>query len=167
MTLTRYLEERLIRFDVIPHQETFEAQRMAHTLHIPGRNIAKTVLLKADHGFAYFVAVLPATRRIDLQQVSRTLGGSLVEVATEAEIAERCPECETGALPPFGSRYGLRTLVDESIANNEWMMFESETHREAIRMRFEDFRQLEQPITGRFAVEHQAELEAVDPQEAR
>ncbi len=99
------------------HEDTFDSQHLAEAVHVSGRQVAKTVLLRMDHGYQYAVAILPATHLIDLEAVGRLLGGARMELATEYEIAQRCPDCETGVLPPFGSVYGLETLLDESLRN--------------------------------------------------
>ena len=153
MKVREYLSDERVPFDVVYHHDTYDAQRMAETLHVPGSEVAKTVLLRADHGYAYIVAVLPATKRIDFAKAAKVLGGSHLELATEMEIAEHCPDCELGALPPFGSEYGMKTIVDMSLIGDEEIYFEGDSHHESIRMRFEDYRRLEQPIVASFAVE--------------
>jgi Ala-tRNA(Pro) deacylase len=113
--------------------------------------VAKTVLLRADHDYRYIVAVLPATHRIDFDRLSEFLGGTNVALATEEEIAERCPDCEFGVLPPFGSHYGAETIVDEALSKDEYISFEGESHTEAIRMKYSDFYDYEHPLVARFA----------------
>jgi Ala-tRNA(Pro) deacylase len=120
-------------------------------LHVRGEEVGKTVLLKADHGYAFVVAVLPATRRVDINRLSHALGGSRLEVATETDISQHCPDCELGVLPPFGSQYGMQTVVDASMSHHHDILFEGNTHHEAIRMRFADFRKLEEPLIADFA----------------
>ncbi len=156
MNIKQFLTEHGVEFEAIRHRDTYSAQRMAQELHVPGRDVAKTVLLRANHGYRYFVAVLPATRRIDLEMASAALGGGKVELATEIEVGERCPDCEFGALPPFGSQYDLSTLVDASLADEETIVFEGNTHGEAIRMRFADYRHIEEPLVVQFTREADA-----------
>ena len=151
MNVAELLQEKEVQYDVIPHRDTYDAQRMAQTLHVSGREVAKTVLLRVDAGYLHCVAVLPAHKTVDLDEVSKLLGGSKVELAPEIEISQHCPDCELGALPPFGSQYGMKTLVDESLTNDKEIVFEGNTHHEAIRMQFEDFRKVEQPQIGSFA----------------
>ena len=79
------------------------------------------------------------------------LDGCKLELATEAEIAKHCPDCEIGALPPFGSQYDMKTMVDDRLSEDVEIVFEANTHAEAVRMKFDDYRGLEQPIVGRFA----------------
>jgi len=149
MDIQKFLGEKQVVFNLLPHRESFDAQRMAQTLHVPGREVAKTVLLRADRGYAYFVAVVPAPEHIDLPRVAELLGGSQVELASEEELAARCPDCECGVLPPFGSEYGMQTLLDSQLLDDEEIVFEGNTHHEAIRMKMADFRRLEQPLEGR------------------
>ncbi|HTQ39058.1 MAG TPA: YbaK/EbsC family protein [Pirellulales bacterium] len=151
MKLQDYLHDRQVNFDVLPHEDTFDSQHLAEAVHVSGRQVAKTVLLRMDHGYQYAVAILPATHLIDLEAVSKLLGGSRVELATEYEIAQRCPDCEMGVLPPFGTMYGLETVMDETLRHAEQIVFEANTHQEAIRMAGEDFMKLENPLVGSFA----------------
>ena len=151
MRIDQFLSNRGVSYDLIPHRDTYGAQRLASLLHVSGREVAKTVLLRADQGYAYFVAVLPAHKKIDFEMLSRAIGGSRIEMATEFEIADHCPDCEIAALPPFGSQYGMRTIVDRSLVDDEEIVFEGNNHREAFRMTFEDFRDIEQPLVATFA----------------
>lgn len=153
MNVEQFLAGQCVQYDVIPHRSTFDAQRMAQTLHVPGCQIGKTVLLRADSGDAYIVAVLPATKSIDFSKASKALGGSKIELASEAEMAEHCPDCEIGVLPPFGSHLGMTTLVDKSLVEDEEIVFEGNRHDEAIRMKLVDFRRIEEPLVVSFATE--------------
>jgi Ala-tRNA(Pro) deacylase len=150
MNIADFLQQEKVKFDLIPHRDTYNAQSMAQTLHVSGHHVAKTVLLRADGGKAYVVAVLAASRSIDLELASQLLGGRKLELATEQEVAEHCPDCELGALPPFGSYYGMMTMVDAGLDEDEEILFEGNTHHESIRMKFQDFRQIEQPVVGHF-----------------
>jgi Ala-tRNA(Pro) deacylase len=138
----------------VAHQPSFSAQRLAQRLHVPGRAVAKSVLLRVvvDHQRRFVVAVLPATKQIDLRRAGNVAGGA-AELATEFDIAAQCPDCDFGVLPPFGSRYDMKTIVDSSLAEDEEIWFEGNTHSEAVRMKFEDFRKLEEPLIASFAVE--------------
>jgi Ala-tRNA(Pro) deacylase len=146
MNVTEFLTRQHVTFDTLDHPAAYDAQHLAQVLHVPGREVAKTVLLKANGGYRFFVAVLPATKRIDFTKASAVLGGSKLELATELEVADHCPDCECGVLPPFGSQYGMLTLVDENLTKDTEIVFEGNTHRDAIRMKFEDFRRIEEPL---------------------
>jgi len=151
MNVASFLQERNCRFERMSHQPTYSAQRLAHELHVTGREVAKTVLLRANGGDQYVVAVLPASKAIDLDEASKLLGKGQVQLATETEVANHCLDCEFGVLPPFGTRYGMKTIVDTSLADDEQIVFEGNTHDEAVRMAFDDFVQLEDPLIAPFA----------------
>lgn len=153
MDITALLDERGVRYEKIEHRATYGAQRLAHELHIPGREVAKTVLLRANHGYEYLLAILPAEREIDFEKLSKALGGSKLELATEIEIAERFPDCEIGALPPFGSQYNTQSVMDESLLSDEQIVFEGTSHKEAIRMKTSDYLKVEEPLIIPFAKE--------------
>jgi Ala-tRNA(Pro) deacylase len=151
MKVDKFLEKGHYQFERRQHAPAYSAQRLAHELHVSGREVAKTVLLRANGGYDFVVAVLPASKAIDLEKASKLLGGAKLQLATEIEIAEHCPDCDFGVLPPFGARYGMKTIVDSALAVDEYIWFEGNTHDEAIRMKFEDFRRLEQPLVAPFA----------------
>ena len=153
MNVAAFLERGHYKFERVPHPATYSAQRLAHELHVSGREVAKTVLLRVDGGYEFAVAVLPASKKIDFKRASKLLGGAKLELATEFEISEHCPDCDFGVLPPFGSRYGMKTIVDSKLADDEYIWFEGNTHEEAIRMKFKDYSRLEQPLVAPFSVE--------------
>ena len=132
MRLDELLTSRHIPFERLPHRPAYTANRMAQALHVRGKDVAKTVLLRTSHG--HVLAVLPATHAVDLEQLRRDLGEERVELAPEEEMDRLFPDCERGAIPPFGSVYHLPTLVDESLAEDEQIVFEAHNHKEAIRM---------------------------------
>jgi Ala-tRNA(Pro) deacylase len=149
MKLDDFLTSRQIPFERLHHRPVYTANRMAQALHVPGREVAKTVLLRTGNGYA--LAVLPATHQVDLDQVREDLGTDNVAMATEAEMDQLFPDCERGAVPPFGSLYDLPTVVDESLADDESIVFDANTHEDAIRMAYRDFEALEHPRRGHFA----------------
>jgi Ala-tRNA(Pro) deacylase len=149
MNLDDFLNSRRVPFEHLHHRPAYAANRMAQALHVPGRDVAKTVLLRTEHG--YVVAVLPATHHVDLAEVRRELGVERVEMASEAEMDRLFPDCERGAVPPFGSLYHLETLVDESLTADERIVFDAQSHEDAIRMTYRDYESLEHPRKGHFA----------------
>ncbi len=155
MNIKAFLSSRHIDFKVYQHDETADSQHLAQSLHVPGSNVAKTVLLRANGGFKYLLIVLPAAEQLDLAKVSKAIGGAQVRLATELEIADRCPDCELGILPPFGSRINADTLVDESLGKHDDIFFQGDSHREAIRLRYRDFCQLEHPLIVSVTKPHQ------------
>ena len=151
MNVINFLTQHSTAFDVIEHPPAYDAQRMAQAVHTAGKEVAKTVLLRADHGYKYIVALLPAPLHVNLSKVSSSLGGSEIELATEADLSQHCPDCETGALPPFGSQYDMQTIVDDSLTKDEYIVFEGNTHQESIRMKYESFARIEEPLVMSFA----------------
>lgn len=143
MNVQQYLSQSGRPFQVIEHPMTYTAQAVAQAVHVPGEEVAKTVVLKA--GDRYVMAVLPATRHVDFDKAKAAFQFGAVMLADEAEFARLFPDCERGALPPFGSKYGLTTFVDEELTRDVEIVFEGNTHHEAIRMRFDDYAALEHP----------------------
>ncbi len=148
MNIPDFLEKQKFTFRRMPHNAAFSSERMAHELHVPGKAVAKTILLRANGGSHYIVAVLPSHKKLDLDRAAKLLGGTKLRVAKKQEVTEHCPDCEYGILPPFGSRYAMRTIADLSLAENEEIVFEGNTHQEAICMKFADFRRLEEPLVA-------------------
>lgn len=144
MNITRFLDQHGISYHLVHHEETFDAQHMAQSLHVPGRNVAKTIMVRTNDGFKHVVLVLPATKRVDLECVFKALGAD-VELATELEMLKQCPGCEFGVVPIFGSQFGMETIVDESLAKQDEIVFQGDTHEEAVRMKYSDFCGLEHP----------------------
>lgn len=149
MRLDDFLTRQRIPHTRLPHSTAYTANRIAQTLHVPGKEIAKTVLVRTDHG--HVLAVLPATHQVDLELLRQELGEEHAWLATEGEIETVFTDCERGAMPPFGSLYDLPTVVDETLADDDEIVFESASHQEAIRMRYADFLAAEHPRIGHFA----------------
>ncbi len=149
MRLDDLLISRHISYQRLPHRRTYTANRMAQALHVKGREVAKTVLLKTGNG--PLLAVLPATHHIDLEQLRDDLGDARVELASEEEMERLFPDCERGAVPPFGSLYQVPTLMDDSLADDESIVFEGPDHEQAIRMSLQDYEAIENPRRGHFA----------------
>jgi Ala-tRNA(Pro) deacylase len=149
MRLEDLLVSRHIPFQRLPHRRTYTANRMAQVLHVKGREVAKTVLLKTAQG--HMLAVLPATHQINLEELREDLGDARVELAGEEEMDRLFPDCERGAVPPFGSLYQLPTIMDDSLAEDETIVFEGPNHEQAIRMSFQDYEAIEHPRRAHFA----------------
>jgi Ala-tRNA(Pro) deacylase len=146
MNVQQFLSESHVPYQVLKHQPTGDAQHMAHALHVAGEKVAKTVLLSANHGYRYVTAVVPATQQIDFDVASRSFGDADLRLASEAEVSVVCPDCEPGVLLPFGSQYGVKTLVDSALEKADEIVFEGNRHQESIRMKFADFCRLESPL---------------------
>lgn len=146
--LQRLLERHHIPYCVMPHSETFTAKATVDALCMPGEKMAKTVIVKA--GGRYVMLVLPADERIDLAKVAGLLGANTVSLATEAEMRALFPDCEIGAMPPFGDLYDLEEWVDHSMIQMREIICDAGTHREAITLRTGDFMALAHPTVANF-----------------
>jgi Ala-tRNA(Pro) deacylase len=149
MTFERVLKQHHIRYETLLHEPVFDALRLAQAVHVSGDVVAKTVLLKIDG--AYVIAVLQATHQIDFDKLRSALGADEVVMVHEKEFGKLFPDCEVGPPPPFGSLYKMRTVVDESLAQDRWIVFKGATNEEAIRMYYDDFAQFEQPIVAAYS----------------
>jgi Ala-tRNA(Pro) deacylase len=150
--LKEYLDQQHIKYDTISHAPTYTAQEIAASAHIPGKNLAKTVMVKLDGKMA--MAVLPASDMIDFGRLREATGASKVELATEGEFVDRFPGFEPGAMPPFGNLYGLDIYVAESLAEDEEIAFNAGTHTDLVKMTYADFERLSQPKVLQFSVRH-------------
>ena len=141
--LKKYLDENRVPYETHVHRLAYTAQQVAAEEHVPGRMMAKTVIVHTGEGFA--MAVLPAPLRLDLGALRAALNQPNVRLATEAEFSSLFPDSETGAMPPFGNLYNLPVFVDEALAKDEEIVFNAGTHRDSIKMRVADFARLVQP----------------------
>jgi Ala-tRNA(Pro) deacylase len=141
--LREYLDSHHIRYMVISHSVAYTAQGIAALAHIPGRELAKTVVVRLDGTLA--LAVLPASHQVDLALLEAAAGAKTAELASELEFKSRFPDCETGAMPPFGNLYDLPVFADESLSHDQEIAFNAGSHRELIRLAWEDFARLVQP----------------------
>ncbi len=144
------LAARLARYEVVPHPEAVTAQEQAAAAHTSGWSWAKTVLVKKEDGFA--LAVLPACCIIDLGRLRGLMGRESVELASVEEILRVAPDCEPGAIPPFGQPFGVPTFVDESLVNQREITMPAGDRGTAIRMRATEYVRLAAPRIGHFAI---------------
>lgn len=149
MKLKAFLNGRGVKYVTIAHSPAFTAEETAASAHISGRDFAKTVIVEIGGQLA--MVVLPANRRIVLSDLREMLMDQDVRLATEDEFIERFPDCELGAMPPFGNLYGLPVYVAQSLADEPEIVFNAGTHREVIKMSFTDFADLVQPTVLDFA----------------
>ena len=141
--LRRYLEENHVRFVTISHSPAFTAQEIAASAHIPGKELAKTVMVKIDGEMA--MAVLPATDKVSAQRLEEVTGASDVELASEDEFSDLFPNCEVGAMPPFGNLWELPVFVDQRLREDEHIAFNAGSHTELVKLPYADFERLVQP----------------------
>jgi Ala-tRNA(Pro) deacylase len=144
-----FLGDAHVPYTVLPHRPAFTAQEEAAALHVPGRDWAKVVVCIADG--VPIQAVLPAHLAVNLDRLRLSTGAAVVRFAFEHELRALYPDCELGAMPPFGPLYGHRVFVDASLTKEPEIVFNAGTHRDAIRMRYPDFVAAAKPIVGHFA----------------
>jgi Ala-tRNA(Pro) deacylase len=148
LRLAQFLETRKIPYRIETHPEAITAQQAAQAAHVSGRAFAKSVLLSADGKL--WMAVLPATERVDLVRVGSCLAARKVRMASEAEFAPVFPDCDLGAMPIFGSIYGVPVIVSQELLEGEEIAFTAGTHRAVVRMRTKDYLEGERPrVCGR------------------
>lgn len=137
------LDREKVPYEVLPHMRTYTAQGAAASLHVRGREFAKSVILKTHDG-RLAMAVVPAPRPVNLRAAEAAMGAK-VELAREEEFADRFMDCEVGAEPPFGNLYGMPVFVDGSLGKGTEIVFNAGRHDEAMRMRYADFERLVHP----------------------
>lgn len=139
----KYLNDSNINYSVISHSPTYTAEELAHELHVPEKDLAKTVIVKSDDGYA--MIVLPASRKINLDYLKNAMGKKDIGLADEAEFKNLFPDCELGAMPPFGNLYKIPVYVALSLSEDDEIIFNAGTHSDAIKMSFKDFKRLVDP----------------------
>ena len=141
--LKDYLDQHEVEYVTISHSPAYTAQRIAEVSHIPGKELAKTVIVKIDDKYA--MAVLPASRRVDLRHLQEAIGADDVVLANENEFEALFPDCEVGAMPPFGNLYDMGVYVAEQLTEDEEIAFNAGSHTELVRMSYRDFANLVTP----------------------
>jgi len=142
--LREFLDSHRIKYLVYSHSLAYTAQGIAALTHVSGKKLAKTVIVKIDGILA--MAVVPAALHVDLDRLRSLTGARAVEIASELEFKDAFPDCETGAMPPFGNLYDMAVYADASLAENEEITFSAGTHRELVRMGWDDMVRLVNPL---------------------
>jgi len=143
--LKSFLQASHIHYETLPHTTTYTAQGTAALMRISGREIAKTVVVRAgERGEQTILAVLPGAQHVRLEKLAAAVGKP-VRLASELEFVDLFPDCELGAMPPFGALYNLPVYMDESLARDKEVIFNAGTHHDAVRVSYEDFVRLAKP----------------------
>jgi len=142
--LQEFLEINQVPFKHTVHPLAYTAREVAAAEHLPAREVAKVVIISSDGG--YQMIVLPANRAVDLSELRLSLGVSHACLATEKEVGDLFPDCDLGAMPPFGNLYHIPVYVDSSLAEDEWIAFNAGSHTDVLHMRFKDYNWLVNPI---------------------
>lgn len=149
--LKEFLDSHNVKYVTISHSRAFTAQETAASAHIPGKELAKTVMVKMNGKMA--MAVLPASSKVDFDILKKATGSAAIEIAHEKEFKDLFPDCEIGAMPPFGNLYGMDVFVAESLTEDKEIAFNAGSHRELVRMVYKDFERLVKPKIVKFSVE--------------
>jgi len=141
--LKEFLDRNDIAYVTFKHSPAYTAKGIAQSAHVPGNELAKSVMLKIDGKLA--IAVLPAPFKVNIGVLREAIGAKTVEIATEQEFASTFPGCELGAMPPFGNLWGVPVYASERLSEDDSIVFNAGTHTELIRMHYDDFERLVKP----------------------
>jgi len=144
----KYLDKMQVRYSHSVHPPAETARATAEAERVPAHEFAKTVVYFNDGGFG--IAVVPADEIVDLTRVGKLLGSSFIRLANEAELRDLFPNCELGAMPPFGDACALPVIVDAGIAG-DFIAFTIGTHQDVVRMSYADFQRLAKPKVAAIA----------------
>jgi Ala-tRNA(Pro) deacylase len=147
--LQAFLDENNVKYVVISHSRAFTTQEVAAMTHIPGKELAKAVIVEIDGNLA--MAVVPGSQKVDLDLLRDAVGAGHVMLAKESEFKDRFPECDLGAMPPFGNLYGMPVYVADGLTEDEEIAFNAGSHTELVKMSYRDFERLVQPRILHFA----------------
>lgn len=139
----QFLDSNNIKYLSIKHSPSYTAQEIAASAHVPGKIMAKTVIVKLDGTMA--MVVEPANHKVNFDHLKKSSGAKDVALASESEFQDRFPECELGAMPPFGNLYGMDVFIVDSLTSDDQILFNAGTHTELIKMSYKDFEKLVSP----------------------
>jgi Ala-tRNA(Pro) deacylase len=147
--LKEFLDSRDVKYLTILHSPAYTAQEIAQRAHVPGQEMAKTVIVKIDDRLA--MAVLGASAHVDLAKLRAATAAPELRLATEQEFKDQFPDCEVGAMPPFGNLYGMQTFIEETLSRAREIVFNAGSHTQVIRLACEDYMRLVNPTVLTFA----------------
>ena len=142
--LKNYLDSNGVKYITIVHSTAFTSQEVAASVHIKGKEFAKCVIVKSDGKF--FMLVVPSDHRVNFEKVKSILNVENLTLASESEFRELFPDCETGAMPPFGNLYDVPVYVDERFKANDEISFNGGTHNDVVKMKMADYVRLVEPM---------------------
>ncbi len=141
--LKEFLDQNEVKYVTLSHSKAYSAQEVAAAAHVPGKEMAKTVMVKVGGDMA--MVVLPAPDKVSIERLRHVTGSRDVELASEDEFSYRFPSCEVGAMPPFGNLWDMTVFVDERLRENEQIAFDAGSHTELVKMAYGDFERLVEP----------------------
>jgi len=148
--LKEFLDSHQVKYVVISHSPAYTAQEIAACAHVKGKDLAKTVMVKLDGRMA--MAVVPASHKVSLDRVKAAAGVERADLAGEQDFKNLFPECDIGAMPPFGNLYGMDVLVSDTLAKDEEIAFNAGSHTELVKLSYHDFERLVRPKVGKLSL---------------
>jgi Ala-tRNA(Pro) deacylase len=148
--LVEFLDTNAVKYQIVSHSLAYTALEVAHSVHIPGKEIAKTVIVWMDGVMA--MVVLPGTSLINFTALREQIGAKNIELASESEFSSRFPECEVGAMPPFGNLFGMPVIAATTLADDDEIAFNAGSHHELVRMSYTDYITLVKPMIAAFTL---------------
>jgi Ala-tRNA(Pro) deacylase len=142
--LFQFLDKEHVKYVTQRHSRAYTSQEVAALSHISGWEMAKTIVIKVDDELAMYV--LPANEKVNIEGLRAVLGADRLALADESDFVQSFPDCELGAMPPFGNLYGMKVYVDADLAIEPEIFFNAGTHTELVRMSYEDFERLVKPV---------------------
>jgi len=148
--LKDYLEKNQVRYEVGYHERVYTSQEIAAAMHVPGKELTKVIMVKADGKMV--MLVLPTSYRVDTKKLKKVFQCKRLGIAKEKDFEELFPDCEIGAMPPFGNLYNLEVWVDQILTEDELIIFQAGSHVETLRIKYSDYARLVSPKVGDFSV---------------
>jgi Ala-tRNA(Pro) deacylase len=157
--LKRLLDEHRTPYETLPHREVFTAQEVAEASHVSGRQLAKVLVVREEgKGGRHLMVVLPAACRLDLTSLREGARTRKLSLVGENELAGLFPDCELGAMPPFGGLYDLPVYIDACFPKAQDFLFQPGNHHEVVRIRYEDYERLVHPVVGEFCLHEREKI---------
>lgn len=147
--LQRYLNNNGIPYQIIEHDPAFSAHGVSVATHVAEKEIAKTVILQIDGKF--WMTVLRGDYKINLHMIKQAFAAHHVHLAHEEDLNTLFPDCQLGTMPPFGNLYGVPVLVDQALADDDQISFNACCYTKVVKIKYEDFRRLVNPLVGQYA----------------
>ncbi|HVO93314.1 MAG TPA: YbaK/EbsC family protein [Terriglobales bacterium] len=147
--LKAMLDEAKVDYEIYTHPMAYTSEEIAEKQHVPSKELAKVVMLEVDDSL--IMGVLPGSLKVHLNTAREYLGAVAIRLATEDEFTARFPECEVGAMPPFGNLFGLQVIVDPALEKDEYIYFNAGNHTQTVRMKYQDFADLVKPKVARLS----------------
>jgi len=149
--LKRFLDQERTEYETLPHREVFSSREVAAESHVAERQLAKVLAIK-EEGDGHLMVILPAACRLDMTALKHAAGRHKLSLVQEDEMGRLFPDCEVGAMPPFGNLYGMPTYVDACFPRAQDIVFQAGNHHEVVRMRYADYERLVKPAVGEYCL---------------